>query len=52
MSERILNTICAVIERHDHHCGDDVVRHTARSVLLLENNFERNSVENVVWWRK
>ena len=25
MSERRSSTICAVVERPDHHCGDDVV---------------------------
>ena len=24
MSERRSNTICAVVERPDHHCGDDL----------------------------
>ena len=25
MSERRSDTICAVVERPDHHCGDDLV---------------------------
>ena len=28
MSKRRSKTICAVIERHDHHCGGDLVSYT------------------------
>ena len=39
MSECRCNTICAVAEQHDHHCGDDLVsqenRAVTKSVLRL-----------------
>ena len=31
MSERRLSTICAVVERPDHHCGDDLIKDISSS---------------------
>ena len=46
MCERRSSTVCAVVERLDHHCGDDLVLMFFRDVVyrLDARNVENNEV--------
>ena len=39
MSERRSSTICAVVKRPDHHCGDDLVHHKCQNIGLKDVSF-------------
>ena len=45
MSERRSNTILAVVGRHDHHCGDDlIIAMPQLSVFVVHLTYRRNRI--------